>query len=239
MISLRYFILILLVGAQFTSNQAQENEENPDGPPKEDKGPDPPGEKEPAPPGEKEPAPPGEKEPAPPGEKEPPKDDEKSTKADETTTAATTTAATTTPATTTPATTTAPTKPTPPPKCKACYRNQNGMCRSFEVACTKIGKNLRDKNGLVWRMSPGGCANRKANEVKVCSSDCSRFKNANCQPARNPVCGYSANRRMCRLYPSICHLKKNSCNNPMIGDWRVARMARCNGLRVGARAVPC
>ncbi|KAM7346977.1 uncharacterized protein ACRADG_006675 [Cochliomyia hominivorax] len=226
MISLRYFILILLVGAQFTSTLAQENGEDPGGAPKEEGDPKP---------EEKQ--------------TEAPKEDEKSTKADETTTAATTTAATTTDATTTPDTTTpatttdattpAPTKPTPPPKCKACYRNQNGMCRSFEVACTKIGKNLRDRNGLVWRMSPGGCANRKANEVKVCSSDCPRFKNANCQPARNPVCGYSANRRMCRLYPSICHLKKNSCNNPMIGDWRVARMARCNGLRVGARAVPC
>ncbi|KAM7346978.1 uncharacterized protein ACRADG_006676 [Cochliomyia hominivorax] len=207
MISLRYFILILLVGAQFTSTLTQEPEEA-----------EPIDENPEAPAG-------GEEDIV--EETAAPEPGEETTEAgagDETTT---------------PASTPAPNNVTPPPKCKACYRNQNGMCRTFDVACSKIGKNLRDNRNIVWRMSPGGCAQRKANEVKVCSSDCPRFKNAICLPASTPVCGYSANRKMCRLYPSLCHLKKNACNNPLIGDWRVARMARCNGLRVGARAVPC
>ncbi|KAM7350034.1 uncharacterized protein ACRADG_008728 [Cochliomyia hominivorax] len=139
-------------------------------------------------------------------------------------------------------TSTAPAKPTPTPtpaKCRACYRNTNGMCRTFTVACKKSGLNLRDKAGNIWKLSEGDCGNHKINEVKVCSSDCAHFKTANCQPTPTPICGYSANRGMCRKYPSLCHLKKNACNNPTIGDWRVANMARCNGLKVGARTVPC
>ncbi|KAM7349973.1 uncharacterized protein ACRADG_008686 [Cochliomyia hominivorax] len=158
---------------------------------------------------------------------------------DKTTDAGTTAASETTTAKTTKSPTKATPKPTKPVKCRSCYRNQNGICRTFDIACRKKGLNLRDKNGIKWTLSRGDCANRAANEAKICSSDCRRFKTANCRAAPTPVCGYSKKRKMCRKYPSLCHLKKNACNNPAIGDWRVAKMSACRGLKVGAPAVRC